>query len=48
MPLYTPLSGSWLNVAESVQQARKRRALDGQQRQSPDEIIAWIGATAHG
>ncbi len=29
-PLYTPLSGSWLNMAESVQCIIVRRALAGQ------------------
>ena len=29
MPLYTPLGGSWLNMAESFQRILKRRALDG-------------------
>src|SRR5918995_1362170 len=27
MPLYTPLSGSWLNMAENIQRILKRRAL---------------------
>ena len=40
MPLYTPLSGSWLNMAESIQRVLKRRALDGQHPTSPAEIIA--------
>ena len=30
MPLYTPLGGSWLKMAESIQRIRKRRALNGQ------------------
>jgi hypothetical protein len=30
MPLYTPLSGSWLNLAESIQRILTRRALAGQ------------------
>lgn len=30
LPLYTPLSGSWLNMAESVQRIIVRRALAGQ------------------
>ena len=37
MPLYTPLGGSWLNMAESVQRILKRRTLDGQHPQSPAE-----------
>jgi DDE superfamily endonuclease len=30
MPLYTPLSGSWLNMAESIQRILSTRALAGQ------------------
>jgi hypothetical protein len=48
MPLYTPLSGSWLNMTESVQRILKRRALEGQHPQTVEEIIAWLEATARG
>ena len=48
MPLYTPLGGSWLNMAESIQRIIKRRALDGQHPTRPEEIIDWIEATARG
>jgi hypothetical protein len=48
MPLYTPLGGSWLNMAESMQRILKRRALDGQQPKTPEEIIAWLEAAARG
>jgi hypothetical protein len=48
MPLYTPLSGSWLNMAESIQRVLVHRALDGQQPTSPEEIMAWLEATAQG
>jgi len=48
MPLYTPLGGSWLNMAESIQRILKRRALDGHYPQTPAEIIAWLEATAAG
>ncbi len=48
MPLYTPLSGSWLNMAESVQRILKRRALEGQQPQTSTEIIALLDATVRG
>jgi len=44
MPLYTPLGGSWLNMAESIQRILKRRALAGQHPTTTDEIIAWIEA----
>lgn len=39
LPLYTPLSGSWLNMAESVQRLLKRRALDGTYPRSTQAII---------
>ena len=48
MPLYTPLSGSWLNMAESIQRILVRRALAGQAPGSPDDIIDWLEATARG
>lgn len=48
MPLYTPINGSWLNMAESIQRIIKRRALDGQHPQTPQEIISWLEDTAHG
>jgi hypothetical protein len=46
MPLYTPVGGSWLNMAESLQRILKRRALDGQHPESTDRIIAWFEAVA--
>jgi transposase len=46
MPLYTPLGGSWLNMAESIQRILKRRTLDGQHPQSPTEIGTWFQQTA--
>jgi hypothetical protein len=48
MPLYTPLGGSWLNLAESIQAILKPRALDGADPHSPQEIIDWIEAAARG
>jgi hypothetical protein len=48
MPLYTPLGGSWLNMAESIQRVLKRRALAGQYPRTPEEIIAWLEAAARG
>ncbi len=42
MPLYTPLSGSWLNMAESMQRILVRRALSGQYPQTPQQIIDWL------
>jgi hypothetical protein len=46
MPLYTPLSGSWLNMAESIQRILKRRALAGQHPETPEQIMAWFAAVA--
>ena len=48
LPLYTPLSGSWLNMAESVQRIIVRRALAGQQPQTAQEIITWLEETVAG
>jgi hypothetical protein len=48
MPLYTPLSGSWLNMAESVQRILVGRALAGQHPQSPEELITWLEETVAG
>lgn len=46
MPLYTPLSGSWLNMTESIQRILVGRALDGQTPANSAEIIDWLEATA--
>jgi hypothetical protein len=48
MPLYTPLSGSWLNMAESIQRILVRRALAGETPTAPNDIIDWLEATARG
>jgi hypothetical protein len=48
MPLYTPLSGSWPSMAESIQRILARRALAGQTPACPDDIIDWREATARG
>ena len=44
MPLYTPLGGSWLNMAESIQRILKRRAIDGQHPEEPGQIFDWFEA----
>lgn len=46
MPVYTPVGGSWLNMAESIQRILKGRALAGQQPQTPEQIIGWFEAVA--
>lgn len=48
MPLYTPLGGSWLNMAESMQRILVRRGLDGQSPEKPSEIIALLEGVAEG
>jgi hypothetical protein len=45
-PLFTPLGGSWLNMAESIQRVLKRRALSGGHPENPDEVIARFEAVA--
>ena len=46
MPLYTPLGGSWLNMAESIQRILVRRGLAGQNPETPEQIIHWLEAVA--
>ena len=48
MPLYTPVGGSWLNMAESIQRVLKRRALGGQHPESdrPDHRLVRGGGRA--
>lgn len=48
MPLYTPLGGSWLNMAESIQRILVRRALAGQHPQSAHQVIDWLEQTVAG
>ena len=48
MPLYTPLSGSWLNMAESFQRIIVRRALAGTPMESSDQTIEALEATVRG
>ena len=48
LPLYTPLSGSWLNMAESLQRIIVRRALSGQHPQSAQQVIDWLEQTVTG
>ena len=46
MPLDTPVGGSWLDMAESIQRVLKRRASEGQHPTTVAEIIAWFEAVA--
>jgi hypothetical protein len=42
LPLYTALSGSWLNMAEALQRIIVGRALAGQHPRTAAELIAWL------
>lgn len=48
MPLYTPLGGSWLNMAESVQRILVRRALSSQHPKDAQQVIEWLEQTVAG
>jgi hypothetical protein len=48
MPLYTPLGGSWLNMAESLQRIIVGRALAGQHPQNAQQGIRWLEETVAG
>jgi hypothetical protein len=48
MPLYTPIGGSWLNMAESVQRIIVPRALSGQHPEDSQQIIDWLEQTVAG
>ena len=47
LPLYTPLAGSWLNMAESIQRIIQRRALDGQQPSTPQHLMVYYTTGYH-
>lgn len=48
LPLYTPLAGSWLNLAESVQRILVRRALEGHHPETVQQLMAWLAETVRG
>lgn len=48
LPLSTPLSGSWLHLAESVQRIIVCRALCGQHPQTAHQVIDWLEHTVEG
>lgn len=48
LPLYTPLGGSWLNMAESVQRIVVRRALTGQNLETAREVMETLEASVRG
>lgn len=47
-PLYTPLAGSWLNMAESLQRIIQRRALEGQDPADAETLMNWFRAAIRG
>lgn len=47
-PLFTPLGGSWLNLAESLQRIVVPRALAGQHPRTAQEAMAWLGQAVAG
>jgi len=48
LPLNTPLSGSWLNMAESVQRILVGRTLCGQHPETAEQLITWLEETVAG
>jgi DDE superfamily endonuclease len=48
MPVFTPLGGSWLNMAESIQRIIVRRALAGSELELPEAVIEALEATVRG
>jgi hypothetical protein len=46
--LYTPIAGSWLNMAESVQRILVRRALDGQHPADTQRVMDWLAQAVRG
>ena len=48
MPLFTPIGGSWLNMAESMQRILVQRALNGQQPETPEQIMTLLEGVAKG
>ncbi len=46
--LYTPIGGSWLNLAESVLRILVRRALAGQHPERVAELKDWLAAAVRG
>lgn len=47
-PLFTPLGGSWLNLAESLQRIVVTRALAGHHARTPQELLGWLEAAVAG
>lgn len=48
LPLYTPIGGSWLNMAESLQRILVRRALAGQHPETVQQVMDWLMQAVRG
>ena len=48
LPLYTPIAGSWLNLAEPLQRIVVRRALTGQHPENASQVMDWLAAQVRG
>ena len=48
LPLWTPIAGSWLNLAESLQRIVVRRALAGQHPASAAQVMDWLAEAVVG
>jgi hypothetical protein len=48
LPLYTPLAGSWLNLAESLQRILGHRALAGQHPETTQQAMDWLAEAVRG
>jgi hypothetical protein len=46
--LYTPIAGSWLNLAEPLQRIVVRRALAGQHPETATQVMDWLAAQVRG
>jgi hypothetical protein len=47
-PLFTPLGGSWLNLAESLQRILVHRAVAGHHPRTASELRGWLAAAVAG
>jgi hypothetical protein len=47
-PLFTPLGGSWLNLAESLQRILVHRALAGHHPRSAQAVMTWLSEAVMG
>jgi hypothetical protein len=48
LPLFTPVGGSWLNMAESIQRILVSRALAGQHPETAAAVQQWLRETVVG